>query len=128
MNISRNFLLMGIVYLLIGMLIGMYMGGSENHELTGAHAHINLVGFALMTIFALVYRVFPEMGNSGLARPHFWLHQAGTLILTTMLVLVLSGTVTDEQLGAGGILFPISETLLVIGTLLFGWNALQNAK
>ena len=61
MNISRGFLVIGSLYLLVGIVFGMYMGGTGDHSLAPLHAHINLLGFALMMIFGLVYRQFPEM-------------------------------------------------------------------
>ena len=45
MDISRGFLVMGACYLLVGVLFGMYMGGSGDHSLAPVHAHINLLGF-----------------------------------------------------------------------------------
>ncbi len=42
MNISRLYLLIGSLYLLVGVILGMYMGGAQNFELAPVHAHINL--------------------------------------------------------------------------------------
>ena len=80
MNISRNFIVIGMVYVLIGMLIGAHMAASGNHAAGGAHAHINLIGFVMMVLFGLCYRVFPDLADNGLARLHFWLHQVGALV------------------------------------------------
>ena len=124
MNISRNFLVVGVVYLLVGMALGSVMGATGVHTLLPVHAHINLLGFTLMAIFAALYKVFPAMAASALARYHFWLHQAGTLILVTGLYLMLSETVTASIIGP---IMPVSELLLIVGTAIFGWNALKNA-
>lgn len=67
MNISRGFLLIGSLYLLVGVV----MGGSGDHWLAPAHAHINLLGFTLMTLFGIAYRVMPAMSGNTLARAHF---------------------------------------------------------
>ena len=80
MTVSRGFLVMGAVYLLVGILFGMYMGGSGDHSLAPVHAHINLLGFTLMSIFGLAYRLLPALADSGLAKAHFWLHQLGALL------------------------------------------------
>ena len=71
MKISRNFIVIGSLYLIVGIGFGMYMGGSGDHTLAPLHAHINLLGFTLMTVFGLIYRVIPVMGpcctNRGLS-------------------------------------------------------------
>ena len=53
MNVSRNFLIVGSAFLIVGLVIGMYMGGSGDHSLAASHAHINLLGFVLSVLFAL---------------------------------------------------------------------------
>ena len=125
MNISRNFLVIGVLYLLVGLLMGMYMGGSGDHGLMPVHAHINLLGFTLMVLFALTYKVFPRMSETGLARLHFWLFQAGTLLLLIALFLMMAGFVPAETIGP---LMPILELLVLVSILVFGWNAFRNAN
>lgn len=125
MNISRNFLLVGTLYILVGMGFGMHMGASGDHTFAPLHAHINLVGFVLSILFALVYRSYPAMADTGLAKIHFWLHQTGSLVLIVMLFLLLSGRITEAGMVP---IAPISELLLVIGTALFAWNAFKNAN
>ncbi len=124
MNVARNFLLIGVLYLLVGLLIGMYMGGSGDRAMTAAHAHMNLVGFTLMVVFALSYRLFPAMAEGGLAKAHFWLHQFGALVMSVGLVLITGGILPEETVGP---IMPVGEIAVVIGVALFGWNALKNA-
>ena len=123
MNISRNFIVIGMIYVLIGMLLGAHMAASGNHAAGGAHAHINLIGFVMMVLFGLCYRVFPDLADSGLARLHFWLHQAGALVFLISLYLLLSGRVGEPTLVP---FLLIGEVALILGTALFAWNALKN--
>jgi hypothetical protein len=125
MNVSRNFLIMGSLYLLVGITIGMYMGGSGDHTLAPAHAHINLLGFTLMTVFGLVYRVFPPMAASGLSRIHFWLHQVGALVLVVLLFLLFTGRISEDAMFP---LAPIAELIVFIGTAIFAWNVFKNVN
>ncbi len=124
MNIARNFLVIGVHYLLVGILFGMYMGGSGDHTLAPVHAHINLLGFTLMVLFAVIYKVFPEMTKSGLARLHFWLFQIGALIMMVALFLMTADIVPDETIGP---VMPVAELFVLIGILIFGWNAFRHA-
>ncbi|MCV2869590.1 hypothetical protein OEW28_13220 [Defluviimonas sp. WL0002] len=124
MNISKAFLVIAVLYLLVGIAIGMHMGASGDHTLSAAHAHINLLGFTLMTIFGLAYRVIPAMADSILAKAHFWLHQIGAFILLVMLVLLLSGSITEAAMFP---LAPLAELAIWVGAAVFGLNVLKNA-
>jgi len=124
MNISRNFLVIGSVYILVGFVMGMYMGGSGDHSLLPVHAHINLLGFVLMTLFGIMYRVIPGMAGTALATAHFWLHQVGTLIVVVMIFLFFSGRIEEASMVP---LAPIGEGLVFLGGLCFAWNLYRNA-
>ena len=124
MQISRNFLVIGSVYLLFGILMGMYMGGSGDHSFAPVHAHINLLGFTLMTVFGLVYRALPAMAGSSLARVHFWLHQIGAITLLSMLMLLFSGKIAEASMAP---VAPIAELAVLLGVAAFALNLWRNA-
>jgi len=75
------FLRVAVLYVVAGMGLGIFMGISEDHSMMPAHAHINLVGWVSMALYALVYRVWPEVAESAAAWTHFWLANVGTLTL-----------------------------------------------
>ena len=124
MQISRNFMVIGVAYLVLGIVLGMYMGGSGDHSLAPLHAHINLLGFTLMTVFGLVYRVIPAMAATSLARAHFWLHLAGSVILLIMLSMLLTGRITEAGMPP---LAPLAELLVLLGVASFANNVWRNA-
>lgn len=119
MDISRGFLVIGALYLVVGILFGSYMGGSGDHSLAPVHAHINLLGFTLMVVFGLVYRSIPAMAQGWMGRTHFWLHQGGALVLLTGLFLLMSGRVAEASIGP---VLGISEVVVLIATLIFTVN------
>ena len=125
MNVSRNFLLAGSAFLIVGLVIGMYMGGSGDHALAASHAHINLLGFVLSVLFALTYKAYPAMNEGRLARYHFWLHLVGALLVNALLFLLLDGVISEAAMVP---LAPVSELLILIGVVLYGWNVMQNAN
>ncbi len=59
MDVSRGFLVMGSLYLIVGILPGSDMGGCGGHSLAPVHAHTNLLGFTLMTAFGPGCRLLP---------------------------------------------------------------------
>ena len=122
MNISRNFLIIGACYLLIGVGFGMHMGASGDFALKGVHAHINLLGFTLMTLFGLAYRLIPALAGNSLAKAHFWLHQVGAGGTLLFLFLLLSGIAPQVAP-----LMPVFEGLVAIGIIVWLINLYKNA-
>lgn len=116
MNISRGFIVMGAVYLVVGIVLGAYMGGSGDHSLTPVHAHINLLGFTLMTVFGIGYRVLPGMAEGTLPKVHFWLHQVGALLLLLGLFAMMTGQVAEATIGP---VFPVLEGAILLGAVLW---------
>lgn len=125
MSISRGFLVMGSLYLLVGILFGMYMGGSGDRTLAPIHAHINLLGFTLMTVFGLGYLVMPALAGGNLAKAHFWLHQVGALLLLVALFLMISGRVAEATIGP---VMPVAEGAVLVGVLCWVVNIYRNAR
>ena len=125
MNIPRAFLLIGSLYLVLGIGLGMYMGASGDRSLSAVHAHINLLGFALMAIFGLVYRAYPAMAAQRLARVHFWLHLVGGGVLLAMLFLMMSGNISEAAMFP---LAPIAEVAVLLGLLCFVFNLWRNGR
>jgi hypothetical protein len=123
MNVSRGFLVVGSLYLLVGIILGMYMGGSGDHTLAPVHAHINLLGFTLMTVFGIAYRVMPEMAGNLLARAHFWLHQVGGLVLLVGLFLLMTGQMAEAT---AALVMPVAETVVFLGMLCWTVNLLRS--
>jgi hypothetical protein len=124
MTLSRGFLLTGAVYLIVGIVFGAYMGGSGDHTLAPVHAHINLLGFTLMTVFGLAYRLIPGLDQGLLPRLHFWLHQVGAFLLLLGLFLMMSGQVAEETIGP---VFPVLEGAILLGAVLWLVNLLRRA-
>jgi cbb3-type cytochrome oxidase subunit 1 len=125
MNVSRGFLVIGPIYLAIGIMLGSYMGATNDHALLPVHAHLNLLGFTLMMVFGLAYHLLPEAGGSGLARVHFWLHQAGTLVIIVMITLLFSGKIGETAMFP---VEPIAELAVLVGVLIFALAMFRHAR
>lgn len=72
-RIDTAFLVIGLICLAVGVCLGVYMGVQHDFLLMPVHAHLNLVGWASLTLFGLIYRAYPELTKSPLARVHFLL-------------------------------------------------------
>jgi hypothetical protein len=73
LRIDTSFLLLAVACLIVGACLGIYMGINEDFQLAPVHAHFNLVGWVSLALFGVIYRLYPELSASRLARLHFWL-------------------------------------------------------
>jgi hypothetical protein len=80
-RIDVSFLLLAALCLLVGLALGIGMGIAHNFQLAPVHAHLNLVGFVLPSIFGLTYRAYPMLARSRLALPHLALSGVGAVVL-----------------------------------------------
>jgi hypothetical protein len=89
MNISNWFFRLGVIAVLIGMGLGIWMGKEENFTLAPAHAHLNLIGFVLPFIYGFFYRSFPSVAAGWSARLHLllWLVGVGAMVVGLVLFL-----------------------------------------
>ena len=124
MDVSRGFLVIGSLYLLVGIGLGSYMGGSGDHTLSPVHAHINLLGFTLMTVFGLAYRLLPRLAERWMPKAHFWLHQVGAFILLVGLFLLMSGKAVP---GIPAPILPLAEGLVLLSVVIWLVNVIRRA-
>jgi hypothetical protein len=88
---SVRLIKIGVLYLAVGICMGVVMGAREQFTLAPVHAHLNLLGFAVLTLAGLVYKAYPAAAQTRLAKVHFWLHNLGLPPFMVALALMLSG-------------------------------------
>lgn len=113
---------LAVLYLIVGVGLGIMMGASEDFTLRPVHAHINLLGWATMALAGLVYSVYPDAGASKLAKLHFWLNNVSLPVMAISLAFVITGTRALVPVLA------ISEIVAAIGILVFAANIFLNLK
>jgi uncharacterized membrane protein (DUF441 family) len=113
---------LAVVYLIIGVCMGIAMGASQNFTLRPVHAHVNLLGWTTMALAGLIYSVFPKAGTSMLARVHFWLMNLALPVMMTALGLVLFGRMEVVPVLAAG------EIAAALGVAAFAANLFINLK
>jgi cbb3-type cytochrome oxidase subunit 1 len=72
-RIDTAFLLLAGAFLIVGVCLGIYMDVNEDFQLVAIHTHVNLVGWASLALFGVIYRLSPELAASRLAQAQFWL-------------------------------------------------------
>ena len=113
---------LAVVYLIVGISLGIAMGASQNFTLRPVHAHINLLGWTTMALAGLIYSVFPKAGESRLARLHFWLLNLALPVMMGALGMLLFGHV-----GIAPVL-AVSEIIAALAIVAFAANLFLNLK
>jgi hypothetical protein len=118
--ISSLLLRVSTVLLLCGLVLGIVMGIREDFTLAPAHAHLNLIGFVLMFLVGLYYRIVPTAGASLPAKIQAALHVVGAIVLPIGVALVLTG---------GTEIVVIVGSLIVLASMtLFAWIVFRTVE
>jgi cbb3-type cytochrome oxidase subunit 1 len=122
MNIGIRLIQIAVVYMSIGLILGLGMSIKGNFSLMSVHAHILLLGWATMAIAGVAYILIPSCARNRLAKLHFWGHNIGLPITMVSLTLFSIGVAAAEKVLAA------SSVLVVVSLLLFAFNLIWNAK
>jgi len=113
---------LSVLYLIVGVGLGIMMGASEDFTMRPVHAHVNLLGWATMALAGLVYSIYPAAGESRLGRAHFWLHNVSLPVMAVALSFVVTGTRSVIPVLAA------AEIVAAIGVLVFAANLFLNLR
>ena len=111
--LSQLYFKTAIVFLIVGIAAGIHMSITGDHSVTGAHAHINLLGWVTMALFGTYFAFEPEKAKSRLARIQYGVYTIGVVVMMPSLYFMLKGNPALEPLVA------ISSLVVFAGVLLF---------
>jgi hypothetical protein len=118
-NVDLKFLLLAAIMLTAGVGLGIRMGIVHDFSLAPVHAHINLVGWASLALFGIVYRLYPQMAESRLAGLHFILAAPAAVMFPIGIALSI--------LAERPLLAIVASLLWMAGVLLFLANLIRQA-
>jgi hypothetical protein len=113
MRIDVVFIGTGLICLIAGISFGGWIGATSHFQYADAHAHLNLLGFVVPTLYGLIYRCYPDLARSRLVWPQYIGHLVGVLIFVVGLVVV---TLTGSPL----VLIP-GAALVLLALLTFAY-------
>lgn len=119
-GIAFWFLVLAVASVCIGIVWGIQMSASQNHVLSPAHGHLNLIGWVSFAVFAFYYHLVPEAAQSRLARVHLALAVAGLVLLVPGVALAI--------LERGETLAKLGSVVTLLGFLAFGAVVLRQAR
>ena len=112
------FFFVASLFALGGMAWGIQMSISQDHTLSGGHAHNNLVGFLTMALYGTYYRLVPSAAATRLAVLHFWIALLGSATIGVGIALAVLGTTE--------IVAIISSLLVIVAMAMFVWTVWSN--
>jgi hypothetical protein len=112
-NIDGLFMRLAVIWFVAGVAFGIGMAASHDHAMFPVHAHINLLGWVSMAIFAAFYRAWPRAAAAKLARWHFWLYVPAHFVMMVALALLYTGMGAIEPLVA------VASIVVALGVLCF---------
>jgi len=114
-RVSSLFFRTAIVFLIVGIAIGLHMSISQNHNVIGAHAHINLLGWVTSALFGGYYALNPAKAQGRLPLIQYGIYTVGVAVMGISLYLLLSGNAAMEPVVA------VSSLVTFAGVLIFAW-------
>ncbi len=121
-NMSTWFLRLATLYLVAGVSLGLFMAASHDHAMHPVHAHLNLLGFVLLTLFGLFYRAFPAATETLPAKLHFGIYVPAHFVQMILLTLLYSGNPGVEPALAA------ASMLVGVAILCFAVTVWKNTK
>jgi len=125
-KITVWFIRMAMIYFVIAMLLGIYMGvHGPLYPYKPIHTHFNLLGWMSMMIYGVAYHILPRFSGQALwsdraAMAQLWLSNIGLLGMTAGWFAINSG-------GGSG-LFALFSIVEAISIVLFVLNMFLTIK
>ena len=114
-QIDRILVTVGFMWLIFGMVLGLYMGVTANNQLLSVHITILLPGFVVLAIYGMVYRLWPALKDSPVAK-----EQGGTAIIASF-GQVMGTFHFATSGGTATLLIAFSSVLAILAGVLMGW-------
>src|SRR5690606_841068 len=99
-QLARLFFKTAIAFLIVGIAMGLQMAISGNHNVIGAHAHANLLGWVTMALFGTYYAFNPAKAETRFAKRQYWVYTTGVIVIVPSLYLMYLGYPAFEPLTA----------------------------
>ena len=123
-RISELYFKTAVIFLVIGIGMGLQMAISGDHTPFAAHAHTNLLGWVTMALFGVYHALNPQKAEKKLAMIQYYVYTAGVTLMMPSLYMMLMGNTAMEPIVA------LASLITLAGVLLFAviiFSGAQNA-
>lgn len=115
-SLSVGFIRASVLYAIAGMALGIHMAASHDHSQLATHAHLMLFGWVGMTIYAAVYKLWPDAAEGLLPKLHMLVAHVALVTLTVGLFIIYDGNIE-----LGDPIAAIASVVLIANMALFAW-------
>lgn len=113
-RLDRTYIIVGLCWVIVGMIYGVWLGASHHSNFANSHAHINLLGFVTSVLFGMLFWAFPAMAKSRAAIWQFVIYEVG-------IALLIIGKILVDADGSETLFLKIGAMLTIIGTATMLW-------
>jgi hypothetical protein len=106
---------LAVVFVIIGMAMGIWMAASGDHAVMPAHAHLNLLGWVSLFLFGIYYERRPSLDASRIALAQVGLWSVGTVILTIAVAAIYLGYPAADPVAG------VASVIVLIAMLIFAY-------
>lgn len=124
-NIAHLYFRTAIVFLLLGVAMGLHMAMSGQHNVIGPHAHTNLLGWVTMALFGGYYALNPAKAESRFAGIQYMTYATGVALMTVSLYLLYRGYASMEPVVAVSSLIVLAG-IVMFAVIVFGREPVAN--
>ena len=115
-GIAGYFMMLAVIAVVVGMSWGIYMAATGEHAMAPAHAHLNLVGWVTMSVFAFYYHLVPGAQDGMLPKLHFVAAALGLVLMVPGIALAVQES--GEALAKAGSVLTLASMLLFLFVVL----------
>ena len=113
-RLDRTYIIVGLCWVIAGMIYGAWLGASHHNNFANSHAHINLLGFVTSVLFGMLFWAFPAMAKSRAAMWQFLIYELG-------IALLIIGKIMVDADGSETLFLQIGSILTIIATAMMLW-------
>ena len=125
-HIDRAFVGVGLIWLVLGMVLGLFMGITANNQLLTVHITMVLSGFVVLSIYGVIYRLWPVLKESPIAKAQFWVAMIAVLgQVIGAYQFATSGGTQIAIIAVGSVLAILAGVLM---TLMFGMSSAETSR
>ena len=88
---AGRFFASALIYAVLGMMLGLFMGMTQDHSQMPTHAHFVLIGWVTFALYGFFYHAFPSAAVNRLANAHFWMAEISLIVLLAGLFAIFGG-------------------------------------
>lgn len=119
---GHTWIKLSVLYLVIGISVGLFMSYTIQLNWAAGHAHVNVVGWLSTLGIGAILSIYPHLAENALGTVTFWLYHIGVPLF------LFSTFYVQVNPGVAHIFTFIGGPMFLLAIILFGVNLFINLK